>query len=495
MAKLSGLWCTGGPLLSAGQSPCLYCHDEPVFRNPFGAVPSLEFLGAGAYERCEVCHAEQIPVDVAYYVRHIASRLQPARPTLEQAQACAVCHSDPEVNKPHDMKDAVASFVRSFHGKAALLGDSDTATCLSCHVRAGQNAHLMLGRADERSSVNPRNLANVCRSPQCHPGAEPRLAAASVHLDLPTAWGSLEFWIAAAFILLTLGTFGPSLVICVLELGQIVIGREHAHAPAVERLVERLLSHPAGRRRLQRFTVNQRVQHWVLAVLFATLATTGFPMKFADRAWARTIIDTLGGLHVARNIHHWAGMALILGFTVHLVYCLVTLARQSRARTPQGRHVGLFTALLNLPMVIQPVEFLKAWHLLLYLIGRRRDPPTFGRFNIKEKFEYIGVFWGITLLGITGAVLWGEQFFSHYVTGRVLNIALIAHTYEAFLAVIHVGILHIVNVVFSPHVFPLSMATITGDTPLRELAEQHSDFVRVAAGDLGIADAAGEAHE
>ena len=57
---------------------------------------------------------------------------------------------------------------------------------------------------------------------------------------------------------------------------------------------------------------------------------------------------------------------------------------------------------------------------------------------------------GTIVLGTTGALLWGEQIASQFITGRVLNIALIAHTYEAFLAIIHVGILHIVNVMLSP---------------------------------------------
>jgi len=491
---LHGLQFAGGPLLGQGQSPCLYCHDEPVFRNLEALLPSLALRGTRAFDRCDVCHAEQVPVDVAYYLRHVAARIQPARPPLEQAQVCGVCHSDAQVRQARGLSDAVASFVRSFHGKAALLGDNSTAACLSCHVRSGQNAHSMLARSDPQSSTHPNNVADSCRSAECHPAAQPRLAAAGVHLDLPTQRASLEFWIAAAFILLTLGTFGPSLVICLLELGQIAVGRHHPEAHDTHRLIERILAHPDGRTRLTRFTVSQRVQHWVLVVLFAALAITGFPMKFADRDWAQALVQTLGGLQTTRNIHHWAGIALVLGFMGHGVYCLVELRRRARRQTGVSPAVSYWRALWDLPMMVRPSELLKGRHLLQYLLGLRPDPPTFGRFSIKEKFEYIGVFWGTTLLGITGAMLWGEQYLSQYLSGRVLNIALIAHTYEAFLAVIHVGILHIVNVMLSPHVFPLSPATITGQTPLGELAEQHSEYVEDVARQLGLDVRTGEAH-
>jgi cytochrome b subunit of formate dehydrogenase len=483
---LAKLTFTGGPLLYPQQSVCLYCHDEPVFRDSANVFPALPALGSRTFDRCDVCHGAQIPVDVAYYLRHVASRLQPARPPLAQTQVCAVCHSDPEVLRTHQLKDAVASFLRSFHGKAALLGDRSTATCLDCHVAAGENAHLMLGPTDPRSSVNPQKVASACRSTACHPGADPQFAAASVHLDLATSRATLEYTIAAAFILLTIGTFGPSLLICVLELLQIVVGRHHEGRHETVALVNTLLARPEGRQRLTRFTVSQRYQHWILVALFITLAATGFPMKFADRGWARTVVESLGGLHVTRTLHHWAGVALILGFLAHMIYAVPAYLRLARQPAATGGRLGLMRAIWKLPMVIAPWELPKAGHLLAYLVGLRREPPTFGRFSVKEKFEYIGVFWGTTLLGLTGLLLWGEQIFSHYLSGRILNIALIAHTYEAFLAVIHVGILHIVNVVFSPHVFPLSLATITGATPVTELADAHSEFVQEAARDLGV---------
>ncbi|MEW6249441.1 MAG: cytochrome b/b6 domain-containing protein [Planctomycetota bacterium] len=477
---------SGGSLLAPEQSRCLYCHDEPLFRSPTAEIPLLSGLDAPSLERCETCHAEQIPVNVAYYVRHIAARLQPARATLEQAQVCAVCHSDPRVRTQFALPDAVASYLRSFHGKAALLGDQTTADCTACHVARRANAHLMLAASDPLASINPGQVANTCRSVRCHPGADPSLAAAAVHLDPATFRGTLEYALAVAFILFTLITFGPSMVIVVLELFSLVIGRTPPDAHRLEQLARRLWRLPEGRRRLIRFTVPQRVQHWILVVLFALLALTGFPLKFPDRGWAQGVITIFGGLNVSRTIHHWAGLALVVGLFAHLLYVLSTMVQRRRAAAAAGRRVGWFATLTHLPMWVTPQDARQMLHLLAYLLHIRHDRPIFGRFSVKEKFEYFGVFWGTVLLGVTGILLWGEQIASHYISGRLLNLAIIAHTYEAFLAVIHVGILHIINVMLHPLVFPLSPATLSGRTPIPLLAEEHTGQVLDVARALGV---------
>lgn len=486
-----------GPLLGPEQSQCLYCHDEPLFRRSTPTANAIEHGAMGReVGRCDGCHTTQLPLDADYFTKHVTSRLQRHREPLAQAQVCAVCHASEEVRGEFELSNAVASFVRSFHGKAVLLGDQNSADCVSCHVATDADPHHILAQSDAASSVHPDNIANTCRSVQCHPGADPAFSAAGVHLDLPTAQGTIEFWVAFGFIVLTVLTFGPSLVICLLEQLQIVIGR---HAPShvkPRQTVEALLAHPKGREKLKRFTVSQRWQHWILAVLFTTLVITGFPMKFAHHDWAQQVVQAMGGLGNARFIHHWAGILLVAGFMLHAVYALIKTLGNAFTVTADGKRMGLFEAFWDMPMLVRPSDLIKMNLLLLYLFGLRREPPTFGRFTIKEKFEYIGVFWGTILLGVTGALLWGEQFFSQYIDGRVLNIALIAHTYEAFLAIIHVGILHIVNVTLSPHVFPLSMATITGDTPASELAEQHSEFVDEVAKELNIDsdNNAGEGH-
>ena len=312
------------------------------------------------------------------------------------------------------------------------------------------------------------------------------LGAASVHLDLPTIRGNSEFWLALAFILLTIATFGPSMAICILELLPRALGWKAHHDDHMDQVTRAVLAHPEGRKRLIRFTIAQRIQHWILAILFILLAITGFPLKFADREWSRFVIDQFGGLNTARLIHHWGGVLLIIGLAVHVMYILMTMWQKHRVALHNGKRMTVIQSIISLPLFIGPKDVLDFVHLLAHLLRLRKERPTFGRFSIKEKFEYIGVFWGTLLLGATGFLLWGTETSSHFMTGRALNFALIGHTYEAFLAIIHVGILHIVNVMFSPNVFPMSPATITGETPLAELSEGHSEQVLEVANELGI---------
>lgn len=483
---LGALRFSGGPLLKPGQSQCLYCHDEPVFRNPLTGAETHPATDDRGLDRCDVCHTAALPVDTRYMLRHTTARLNPPRTSLELAQVCAVCHSDPQIRADHDLTNSIVGYVRSFHGKAALLGDQTTAGCVDCHVAHGANAHLMLGPDHPASAVAAGNVANSCRSTACHPGADPNISHAAVHLDLPSARQTPEFLLALLFIVLTVFTFGPSMVLVLLELAQIALGRHYHYSASAHLLALEMMESPAGRRQLERFSPGQRWQHWGLAVLFTLLVLTGFPMKFADQGWARVLVGMFGGLATARQVHHLAGIALFFGVLAHLVTIAASTLRRALLRTPSGQRVGLFGAYLQLRLAPTPADLKKGLHLLAYLLGLRRDRPTWGRFTIAEKFEYFGVIWGTLLLGLTGMMLWGEQLFSQWMSGRVFNFALIIHTYESFLALIHVGILHIATVMFSPLVFPLNLATLSGRTPIDKLAEEHGEFVAEAARQVGL---------
>lgn len=465
-----------GSPLAENQSRCLLCHDEPVFRWSEHNWAEQQ----ARIDRCDVCHTERLPLDTRYYYWHVHARSRQARSSRDLVRVCANCHSNPAILQHFDNPDTVASYIASFHGKAMLLGSEETANCLDCHVAELANVHLMKPHDDPTAPTSTGHLPDTCRSTECHPTAGQAIGTAAIHLDLGTSRG-IEFFIGAIFFLMILSTFGPSLVLVTLELLQIVVGR---HDPAHHRhlsLAERLMGDPRGREKLKRFTPHQRVQHWILFGAFATLVITGFPIKFADRAWAAWLVDQIGSLGRVRLLHRWAGVVLIVGFAYHIGYVTLHTIWASRR---SGK--GFVRTFLDLPMVMNLSDLKQMKELLLFLVFRRKSRPPAGRFTLEEKFEYFGVFWGSVLLGVTGILMWANAWTSEVLTGRVLTIANLVHSFEAYLALLHVGVLHMVTVIFSPIVFPISPAMVTGDTPPEKMAEAHSGMLEQVAGELNI---------
>lgn len=453
-----------GQPLRPGQSRCLLCHDEPTFRRTGQSWAQQE----APISRCNVCHEQQLPVNTRYYYWHVHARSRPARSREDIVRVCALCHSNAKVRKAFNLPDTTASYLASFHGKAMLLASERTAGCLECHVGPMQNVHLTQSHLQAGSPTSPQQLSNTCRSANCHPTAGHRVSSAAVHLELPTS-GGMEYFIASLFVVLIVFTFGPSVILTALEMLQAALGRHDPGHHRRRELAEQLLSDPQGRLQLQRFTPNQRVQHWVLVACFVVLVVTGFPIKFADRLWAAWLIEQMGGLRLARLVHRWVGLLLLVGSFYHLGYVAVHTWRQ---RQRSGK--GWLTTILDLPMVMRWSDWKQLTHLLAYLLFLRRTRPEGGRFTFEQKFEYFGVFWGIGLLGITGLLMWANAWTTRHLTGRVLTVVYVIHTFEAFLALLHVGVIHIIGVVFAPSVFPFSPAMFTGRTPPNELAEAHS---------------------
>ncbi len=145
----------GVPLLREGQSACLFCHDDPVYRMP----PSYDAFhrGVDPTVRCRTCHDDSLPVDIERALHHVGSRIGDQRPAREAARACAVCHSDEALNEANGQHDAVTSYFRSFHGKATALGSLDAPICSDCHASEDGDAHLMLAAVNPLSPPHPAN--------------------------------------------------------------------------------------------------------------------------------------------------------------------------------------------------------------------------------------------------------------------------------------------------------------------------------------------------
>ncbi|MCF7957201.1 MAG: cytochrome b/b6 domain-containing protein, partial [Phycisphaerae bacterium] len=468
------------PLLDKGQSICLYCHDEPLFRY----IP--EKPGVKTTLRCKTCHKDEVPLDMEYFIRHTASRMQPARPVRQMVQVCAVCHSDPSFIEKYNTHDTVASYLHSFHGKSNLLGNNETATCLDCHASETGNIHAMLTRDDPTSTTHMSQLSDTCISANCHASAPPALKTAAVHLQLDPHARTPEFYVAAFFVIITAGTLSLFFTIIMLELLSLTVRRATPEEHRLEELARQVQAHPKGKVMIHRLTVHQRFQHWLLAITFTGLVYTGMCIKFADTSWAENLVHFIGGLSIARTIHRLCGVTMLLGLGYHLIYVTVHFICLRRKLRREGDKQTLIQTILNAPMMITLQDFKDILTHFSYLFMLRKDRPAFKRFGFMEKFEYWAVFWGCAMIGTSGAMLWATDWTSGFLSGRALNFAYIVHSDEAYLAFVYIAVIHLFSVIFSPVVFPLSFGSLSGNAPPAELAEKHSAHVEQIARQLDI---------
>lgn len=220
---------------------------------------------------------------------------------------------------------------------------------------------------------------------------------------------------------------------------------------------------------VQRFTLAQRIEHFVLIISFNVLAFTGLPQKYFYTEWAERIIRFMGGIERTRFIHRTFAVILLLEGAYHLI-AVVLARRAGRERGEQG----------------MGINFRDARNLLgdlAYLVGLRGEKPPFGRYDYRQKFEYWAVVWGTVIMAATGLTMWYPELITRYLPGVVIPAARVAHGGEALLAVLAVIIWHFYNAHFRPEVFPMDPAMFQGTIDLKRLRHEHrAEYERVTAG-------------
>ena len=210
----------------------------------------------------------------------------------------------------------------------------------------------------------------------------------------------------------------------------------------------------------------------------------------ATEPWAQTLVDAFGGLAPVRNLHRVMAVIQLGTFVYHVFYLAFLGVRDMRRRALEFPERGVLRRLIDMvwefPMMLRPRDIIQYVQLFLHLFGLREHRPPQDKFHFSQKFEYMAVFWGMNIIGLSGIILWANTVAPVLVGGRLLNFALVAHSYEAFLAAVHVAVVHMFAVALSPAVFPLHMGSLTGDMPDTELGEMHSGHLRAVAAELGI---------
>ena len=98
--------------------------------------------------------------------------------------------------------------------------------------------------------------------------------------------------------------------------------------------------------------------------------------------------------------------------------------------------------------------------------------PQFDRWTYWEKFDYLAVFWGIFAIGVSGLILWFPVFFTTFLPGWIINIALVVHSDEALLAAGFIFTFHFFNTHFRIEKFPMDTVIFSGRMSKTELMHE-----------------------
>lgn len=203
-----------------------------------------------------------------------------------------------------------------------------------------------------------------------------------------------------------------------------------------------------------RFSVPQRVEHWILVLSFTTLAVTGLPQKFSGDGWAEWMIAVLGGIESVRSVHHIAAAVLLF----EAVYHFIVIAYK------------MFVMRVRWTMFPGMEDAVDAWGAILHNLGLRPAPPEYDRYAFGEKAEYWALIWGTVIMALTGFMLWNPIISSRYFPGDVIPAAKAAHGGEAVLAVLAIIVWHFYNV----HIKTFSRAMFTGKLNAHQMKEEHA---------------------
>jgi cytochrome b subunit of formate dehydrogenase len=329
----------------------------------------------------------------------------------------------------------------------------------------------MHAATDSNSSVSPNNRAATCNNQDCHSTATPALASFDVHATRDISTHKLEFGVTLFFVVMILAVLMPIFTLNMLSLLRELLPSHEAETE-IEHLVKLAEKKAAREGGIRRFTGSHRVQHAFLVIVFVILSATGLPMKFPEASWAPAVYSLFGGIKGAPIVHRIAGVTLLAGFALHVGMILLNV-RRALARESKLSIRNWITAVLALPMIPGPQDLKDIIALTKYVFFLSPRRPHYGRFSWNEKLEYFGLFWGIGLLGVTGALLWAESLSSHVIPGWLLNVCYLAHTYESILAVAHITFVHIPGVIGILGPSPLSGMILNGKISPRAQAEEH----------------------
>lgn len=359
---------------------------------------------------------------------------------------CSSCHFSLALSAKFDIpNDRVQTFETSYHGVVSEGGKTTAADCGSCH-----GFHDVLPASDPRSSVNPANLEDTCGA--CHIRVTERFAGTEVHRALERPRRTPGDYVAIIYIIMIVvvvgGMIGHNVVDYVAKIREIRRAQFERSKVVV---------------RLRRI---ERIQHIVLIMSFATLAFTGFSIKFPSAFLFSWIVKLEGPYPFRVTLHKIFAVVLIVASLYHIGYLLFTKNGRARLRaiTPSFS------------------DFRQGVLAILHAVGLVKERPEFGEFNYAEKAEYWALVWGNIIMALTGLYLWLDPYIQKYFPYWLYEVLRTIHFYEAILAVTAIIVWHFYFVIFDPSIYPMNFAWLDGKVPEKVLLSERLRYLKKIRG-------------
>jgi cytochrome b subunit of formate dehydrogenase len=422
---------------------CGECHVlvEDVFNaSVHGQIVNSHDVSAPTCTTCHRSHVSEPPSDPAF--------------RLHADRMCGECH-----------EEQLAGYRDTFHGKAIALGRREVAACYDCHGH-----HDIADTDDPASYISDERRVETCK--QCHPAANPNFANYMVHANHSDreAYPQL-YYVFWGMTWLLIGTFAFFALHTLLWLYRsMALYMSDSREWREDKITVR-----EDTEEFTRFTPLDRFLHGLIILSFLLLVTTGMPLKFYYTDWAKVLLGLMGGQAVAAVLHRVGALITIFYFTVHVSSVIYGLwLGRRRFLNPETGRIDLGRirdAALGPDSPMPGIQDLKDIIAHNKWFFGRGPKPQFDRWTYWEKFDYMAVFWGVAMIGVSGLIMWFPEFFTLVLPGWSINVALIIHSDEALLAAGFIFTFHFFNVHFRPDKFPMDPVMFSGTMTKAELMQ------------------------
>lgn len=174
-----------------------------------------------------------------------------------------------------------------------------------------------------------------------------------------------------------------------------------------------VLKDARGNSLIERYTPNERTNHWITAITFVLLALSGLAMFHPAMSWLYAIF---GGGQWTRILHPFVGCVMFLSFLI--------LALRF------WHHNLLDRADIQWMRRIDDV-----------LNNREDKLPAIGKYNAGQKLLFFTMVVCLLLLLASGIVIW-RRYFSFYFPIEIVRLAALVHAAAAFVLIVGI-VVHI----------------------------------------------------